>query len=205
MIPNLFHITHINNLTGIAKRGLLSRHRIKACAMPYVDLSDPSCQARRTDRIVDGTHVDLHNYVPLFLNARNPMLWRLWRTQQELGQDDRLAILEISDEPACWTASLLADGIASSNHTHLFPANDPRSQDALDWDAIYRTCWWDMPKDLKRKTMAEVLVHGSLSGRHIRKVWLQKPSALRELASRLPQQALICCQVDQDGELFFHD
>ena len=205
MLTRLFHITHIDNLPSIEQRGLLCRHSIEGWAMSYINMSDPNCQARRTDRVVASSHVDLHHYVPLFFNARNPMLWRLWRTMSERGEHDRLAILEISAEPACWGASLVADGIASSHHTRVLPAKDHHSQSCLDWAAIYRADWRDAPRELKRKTMSEVLVHGSLHCRHICKVWLQKPSALRRLTGKLPQRALACCQVDQQGEVFFHD
>ena len=203
MVTRLFHITHLNNLPGIEQRGLLSRSRIKACAMPYTDLSDPACQARRTDWIVAGQPVDLHHYVPLFFNPQNPMLWRLWRSLAERGIDDRLAILEVAPDPAGWGTSLVADGIASSHQTRLFRANDASIQSALDWRAIRCSDWRHEPDELRRKTMAEVLVHRSLHGRHIRKVWLQKPSALRELAGKLPKRALACCQVDHLGEVFF--
>lgn len=203
MIPHLFHITHLDNLPGITQRGLLCRRRIESQGLPYVDLSDPACQARRTHRHLDAGEVDLHRYVPLFINPRNPMLFRLIRTLQESGHDGELAILEISPDPARWQASLLADGIASSMDTHLFHATDPGASDALDWDAIHCSSWNDAPRSVRRRTMAEVLVHGSLAPRHIRKVWLQKPSALRALAQKLASSDLAHCCVDDEKELFF--
>jgi hypothetical protein len=41
MIPKLFHLTHINNVPGIAQRGLLCRKRIHSSAIPYADISSP--------------------------------------------------------------------------------------------------------------------------------------------------------------------
>ncbi|MBE9154220.1 DUF4433 domain-containing protein [Cyanobium sp. LEGE 06113] len=202
-IRKLFHLTHLDNVPGIARRGLLSRKRIDAQALPYVDLSDPGCQARRTHRRVDASDVDLHRYVQLFLNPRNPMLYRLLCTLREHGHSGELAILEISGEPAQWHASLVADGIASSSDTRLFNADDPAAFQALDWQAIHCSSWHDAARDQRRRTMAVVLVNGSLAPRHIRKVWLQKPSALRTLARQLNPADLAHCQVDDDQELFF--
>jgi hypothetical protein len=202
-IRKLFHLTHLDNVPGIAQRGLLCRKRIHREGIPYVDLSDPSCQSRRTDRLLNERHLDLHHFVPLFLNPRNPMLFRLIRSLQECGQEGELAILEISGQPAQWQSSLLADGIASSADTRLFCCADPVLEDALDWSAIRNPDWPDAPRQGKRKTMAEVLVNGALAPRHIHKVWVQKPSALHTLAQCLSPADLAHCRVDAHQELFY--
>ncbi|MCP9887854.1 DUF4433 domain-containing protein [Cyanobium sp. ATX 6A2] len=203
MIRKLFHLTHLHNVPGIARRGLLCRTRIHSEALPYVDLSEPTCQARRTHRQVGEQSVDLHRYVPLFLNPRNPMLFRLLRSLRESGHAGELAILEVSGEPAQWHASLVADGIASSADTQLFHADDPAADQALDWWSIRCSSWGDAPRDVRRKTMAEVLVNGTLAPRHIRKVWVQQPSALKTLVGRLTPADLAHCQVDERNDLFY--
>jgi hypothetical protein len=202
-IRKLFHLTHLDNVSGIAQRGLLCRKRIHGEALPYVDLSDPGCQERRTHRQVADAVVDLHRYVPLFLNPRNPMLFRLLCSLREQGHDGELAILEISAQPAHWQASLLADGIASSADTQLFHASDPAVEQALDWSAIRCASWADAPRDVRRRTMAEVLVNGAIAPRHIHKVWVQKPSSLHTLAQRLSRADLTHCQIDERQDLFY--
>jgi hypothetical protein len=131
------------------------------------------------------------------------MLFRLIRDLQEQGHDGALSILEISGEPAHWQASLLADGIASSADTRLFRSSDPALDDTLNWPAIRNPDWADAPRDKKRKTMAEVLVNGTLASRYIHKVWVQRPSALQTLAQRLSHADLVHCQVDYRQELFY--
>lgn len=205
MVPRLFHITHLDNVPGILERGLLSRHWIKARGIPYIDLSDPACQRRRTQRMVADTTVDLHSYVPLFVNPRNAMLFRLWRSLSQRGEDGRLVILELSGEAADWKASLLADGIASSSLTRLFRSFDPQGRQALDWCSLQQSRWPAETSEDRRRRMAEVLVSGSLSRRHIRKVWLQHPSGLQALQARMNGISQDDFQVDAQGELFFHD
>ena len=205
MIPNLFHITHRDNIPGILRRGLLCRNRIETLHLPYLDLSDSECQSRRSCRDLDGGVLDLHDYVPLFIEPRNAMLYRLEKALGEHGDPDGLTILEVSGTAADWRASLLADGIASSPASHLFHADDPEGWEALDWDAIRCRNWKDQPdpKAAKRRKMAEVMVSGSLSSRHISKIWLKAPTALWAIHAKLAQVDLPPLAVDQDRRFFF--
>lgn len=205
MIDSLFHITHLDNVAGILRKGLLCRNRIETLHLPYLDLSDASCQARRSSRDLGGHTVDLHNYVPLFIEPRNAMLYRLEKTLAECGGEDDLVILEFSSNPAQWRASLLSDGIASSPATHLFHATDPGGWEALDWDAIRSRSWMDQPNPqvAKRHKMAEVLVHGTLAGRHIKQIWVKSPAALQALRAKVGGENLPTATVADDGSLFF--
>ncbi|MGB5134454.1 MAG: DUF4433 domain-containing protein [Prochlorococcaceae cyanobacterium] len=205
MIASLFHITHLDNVTGILRNGLLCRNRIETLHLPYLDLSDAACQARRSCRVLDGHTVDLHDYVPLFIEPRNAMLYRLEKTLASCGDEDDLVILEFSGNPAQWHASLLSDGIASSPATHLFHATDPGGWEALDWDAIRCRTWKNQPDPqlAKRHKMAEVLVHGTLAGRHIKRIWVKSTAALQALRAKVGGEHLPAAAVANDGSLFF--
>lgn len=205
MIDHLFHITHLDNVPGILQRGLLCRNRIEDLQLSYMDLSDADCQARRSCKVLGGRGVDLHNYVPLFIEPRNAMLYRLQKSLKESGAADALAILEVSADAAQWGASLLADGIASSPVTQIFHARDAAGWQALDWDAIRCRSWMDQPdpQAAKRRRMAEVMVNSHLQGRHIQKVWLKSPSALEGLRARVALDAVPAAAVDEERRLFF--
>ena len=203
MIESLFHITHSDNLAGIHDCGLLCRHAIEAEGLPYQDLSDPGCQARRTDRSVGREPVDLHNFVPLFINPRNPMLYRLQKAAEERGEPTTLAILEFGPQPARWRASLISDGIASSGASQLFHASDPQAQQALDWEAINRRSWVDGPADTRRKKMAEQLVSEVLRPYNIQRIWLQNAASMKRLGPMLPATAMQLCEIDHGRRLFF--
>jgi hypothetical protein len=203
MIESLFHITHVDNLVSIHDCGLLSRHAIETEELPYHDLSDPGCQARRSDRCVGTDHVDLHNFVPLFINPRNPMLYRLQKNAEQGGETSALAILEFGPQPAHWRASLISDGIASSGASQLFHATDPQAQEALDWEAIGRRSWVDGPADTGRKKMAEVLVSEVLLPYNIKRIWLQNAVGIQRLEALLPAKAMQLCEIDRGRRLFF--
>ena len=100
MIASLFHITHLDNVDGILRKGLLCRNRIETLHLPYLDLSDASCQSRRSNRDLGGHSVDLHNYVPLFIEPRNAMLYRLEKSLAETGAADDRVILAVSGSAA---------------------------------------------------------------------------------------------------------
>jgi hypothetical protein len=205
MIDNLFHITHLDNVPGILRRGLLCRNRIEDLQLSYMDISDADCQARRSCRDLDGRSVDLHDYVPLFIEPRNAMLYRLQKSLGEVGAADELVILEVSADAAEWGASLLADGIASSPSTQIFYARDAAGWEALDWDAIRCRSWMDQPdpQAAKRRKMAEVMVNSQLQLRHIQKVWVKTPSALEGLRARMELGAMPGAAVDEGRRLFF--
>lgn len=204
MIDSLFHITHRANLPGILRNGLLCRHQIETQQISYHDLSDPGCQARRTHRRLGSSCVNLHDYVPLFINPRNPMLYRLERSLQEQGRPEDLVILELDAEPAGSPGSLLSDGIASSSASTLYRASDPAGWAALDWEAIRCCSWVDAPEGTGRRKMAEVLVPTALEPRHIRKVWmLREPSLLTGVALALVTGSHPGWEVDSERRLFF--
>lgn len=204
-IRKLFHLTHLSNVPGILRKGLLCRNRIEDLHLPYLDLSDAACQARRSSRDLDGHTIDLHDYVPLFIEPRNAMLYRLEKSLAETGAADDLVILAVSGNAAQWRASLLSDGIASSPATNLFHATDPDGWEALDWDAIGCRSWIDQPDPqvAKRHKMAEVLVRGTLADRHIEQIWVRSPAALQALRARVGGEHLPDAAVDDDGDLFF--
>lgn len=75
----IFHITPIDNLTSIAKRGeLVAKNAIIKSGIIHADISYATVQGRRAARTVDvppgGT---LHDYVPFYFAPRSPMLYTI--------------------------------------------------------------------------------------------------------------------------------
>lgn len=65
-------LTHPANVESILNRGLLSYNQVTQLKAPHESLANISVQWRR-NRTVFGR--SLHDYVPLYLARRNPMLW----------------------------------------------------------------------------------------------------------------------------------
>lgn len=79
----LYSITHLKNLESIATHEALSHNR--AADYSPVDISAPSVQGRR--KRSDPIITPLHDYVPLYFRARNPMLYRRVRSKTNLQFD----------------------------------------------------------------------------------------------------------------------
>lgn len=60
----LYHLTHLNNMESIIRRGLMSRNALHG---EFVDTADPEIIAHRHEYTVD-----LSNYVPFHFFVRNP-------------------------------------------------------------------------------------------------------------------------------------
>jgi hypothetical protein len=84
VLHNLYHITAIENLRSIMDVGLQPHSKMDEVA--YVDISDWQVQEKR--RCLDPVFGrPLHDYVPTYLNPRNPMLFcvamqsTIWRSR----------------------------------------------------------------------------------------------------------------------------
>jgi hypothetical protein len=142
-----YHFTHVRNLPGIAEQGLLSHGRLHADGIAYVDISDREVQARRARREpVYGRAI--HEYVPMYLNPRNPMLYRLRH------QAAAFVMLAVDIDDFTGGDVLFSDGNAACASTRFAP--DIRvahpSRDALD------ALWWTALPGGRRRRCAEMLV-----------------------------------------------
>lgn len=94
----------------------------------------------------------LHDYVPLYFEARNPMFCRVCR---DWPGRDNLVVLCL-DCRLLWNRGVIfTDGNAASDATKFF--SDLADLQELDWACLEAGRWTTFP-DGKRKRCAEVLV-----------------------------------------------
>ena len=125
-----FHcIMPIANVSSVLEHGLLSYDR--ANKLPHRSIAMPEIQDRRDQVQVPGG-LRLHRYANLYLNARNPMLYK------RRNEIQSLCILRISTEARHLQGTVLADRNASSNYVR-FLSIDQVSE--LDLDKIYSNDW----------------------------------------------------------------
>lgn len=151
-----YHFTHIGNLKSIVENGLLSTNKKKELGITHVNLASESIQLRRSEMDVTcSPNGKIHDYVPFYFTARNPML---------LGVLNRKNI----DQPLIIYIAVSIDKILNRNvvftnasaNTVIPPDfyNDPKDLDNLDWDLINSQSWTTKDKDKLHKRMAEILV-----------------------------------------------
>jgi len=142
----LLYLVHPNNLESIMRYGILPYNSVRDLGLAHESIANAEVQGRRDFYI---TGVSCHDFVPLYLARRNPMLWAI-------GDKPRAYIrvrLEVSDEEDV----VFADGNAASNSTGFVKGDFGARR--LPWEVILARRWTgsDYP-DGKRQRCSEVLV-----------------------------------------------
>ena len=159
LFDGLYYIAHRKNLGSILARGILSHNEVVRQGIARVDISDPGAQRwRRRCELVFGRSI--HDYVPLYLNPRNPMLFKRHKMQADL------VILAVSTDAVRGGDRLFSDGNAASRVTR-FSDNSDILRNAIE---VLRADRWCDFEDGGRRRCAEALVLARVSPMHIRQV-----------------------------------
>ena len=184
-VASIWHVTQRSNLQNILNKGLLSNTDAFAKGNPF-DISDHGVQRRREHREpIYGRKV--HEYVPTYINIKNPMLY----VRRSIQND--LCIIEISTDVLNFNNYIYSDGNAASRETKFYRSvND---LDKLPWDVL-RAPYWNDHIDGKRKRCAEVLIFPIIEPKYIVMVHCFSADTLN-FVSRLK----VPCRISK--ELFF--
>lgn len=158
-ITHLYHITHISNLQNILQNGLLSHNQAHEGYIK-TNIADNEVNKRRQKKEPIFNR-SLHDYVPLYFNPKNPMLFRRQNLQNEI------VLLAIEKNVLFGMNSIYSDGNAAANSTHFFKGINDLAK--INWDCIHADHWSSFP-DGKRIRCAEVMVYQKIDVSRIRKV-----------------------------------
>jgi ssDNA thymidine ADP-ribosyltransferase, DarT len=150
-VSELHYITPIANLSSIVERGILSQ--VRASPLRPESVADADVQSIRDGKRVPNAR-PLHEYVNLYFDARNPMMYR------RLANKNRIVVLRVSPEVMDLSGAVITDGNAASNGTRFYTS--PRGLVALDEDRVFAASWMDADRwvyfEKKRQRCAEILV-----------------------------------------------
>ncbi len=132
----LWHLTHINNITEILQYGILNHYDAHARKADLIDISDSEAQKWR-ERRDPYYNRRVHDYAPLYINPRNPMLYVRNHLQ------NYLCLIEVSFSVLVEGNYLLADGNAASRDTLFF--NSITSIPSLPCNVLNAHYWTDFP------------------------------------------------------------
>ena len=181
-----YHFTHVDNLSDIARHGLLSHNRIRQAGVDYNDISDKGVQRwRQRSEPVYGRSI--HDYVPMYLNPRNPMLYCL----REYSQHFVMLAIDISEFTPL--PVVFADGNAACADTRFGSVLEAA---APAMDALRASSWNAVP-DGKRHRCAEMLVPDRIPVSLVDGIYSMN-NAIRDLAHRILGR-----EVHTDTSLFF--
>ena len=156
-ISCLWHITHRDNIKNILRDGILNHYDAHRANVNCVDISNPDAQRWR--ECIDPCYGRrIHEYAPLYINARNPMLY-VRRDRQ-----DEICLLEVSLSSLTENEYLITDGNAASRDTKFYNSVDRLH--SLPWDVLHAGYWADL-QDGKRKRCSEVLIFPKVLPQHM--------------------------------------
>jgi hypothetical protein len=165
-INMLFHITQLSNIGHIFKYGLLCHQKAhnvfnKRCfGISIADISDSEVQQRRKNKLLNNKTI--HQYVCLYFNPKNPMLY------SRKSKQDELIILGIDPNVLLEEGVYFSDGNAAASNTKFY--NNLESLDLINWEILKTEGWSDQP-DWKRIKCAEALAPFTISFQKIEKIF----------------------------------
>jgi len=159
-LQELHYITPIENITSIMQCGILSHRRARRLRHHSIAMQD--IQDKRRKRSVPGGK-PLHEYVNLYIHARNPMMFKRHIHHREI------CVLRISTDVLDLANVVIADGNAASDYTAFWPS--PSGLSYVDGDVVFAEYWTheDQIEEWRRKRIkcAEVLVPDRIDPRFI--------------------------------------
>ena len=187
---SLFHITHYKNIPGILKNGLLSHTKAHSMKLTEVDISNPEINAKRR-REESIYKYSIHDYAPLYINPRNPMLHSLC-VKQNMRND--LIIIKVSPNILVNSNVLFTDGNAAEESSKFY--NNLDDFNKLDWSCINDEYYFDY-KDGKRVKCSEVLVHNSVQIPYIDEFISYDEKVITEILGLFPNHMNIKLNIDR--------
>ena len=187
----LYHMTHISNLKGIFKNGLMSHNQVER----YVDISNYNVNNRR-DRKDNPHKISLHQYVPLYFNPRNAMLY----TCQKQYRED-IVILGIDNRVISNDYTLFSEGNAARKDSKI--TTNKLDLISFKWPKINSLVWSDenniVNEELKSLMMSECLIFNWLHPKYISKIICSN----EHVRTFLLQQSLYNVDIEVNKNLFF--
>ncbi|BAZ03315.1 hypothetical protein NIES37_73280 (plasmid) [Tolypothrix tenuis PCC 7101] len=166
MSTNIYHITHINNLTSILNSGgLLANSQLRQQQTKYLDIAHGHIQDRRsTTPVPCSAGGYLHDYVPFYFAPRSPMLYAIHKQNVEGYSGGQQLIIHLVSEVELiadsGTIFAFTDGHAIMAYSDFY--NEISALEyVIDWELMASKYWFNTPEDPNRKCrrQAEFLLY----------------------------------------------
>jgi hypothetical protein len=186
-VQSLQHITHLDNISGIRRRGICC-HKTAVHWRERRVIADSDVMARRDRRVGSGP-LTIKDFAALYFNAHNPML-------SKLRDQPGLVVLELDPTPILTdSATLLTDGNAAAAETAIGPVAEMLTR--LERRRVYST-GWTHDAATRCAVQAEVLVEEAVPARLVRGAKTPTDADAAALAEMWPE-----LQVQVIPEFFF--
>jgi len=180
-VAELYYIVDVRNLPSIAKRGLLCH--TAAVKVAHVSVANEDVQARRA-RLTVPRGLSLHEYVNLYFNPRNAMLYTLVRNAPPQG----LCVLGLNPAPQGKTPILDMPGVVITSQNAASGPRwlpSPTGLTLLDEALVYTRDWnHPDPAEKERRSQiaqAEVLVPHAIEFGYVSRVYVTCTDTERDI------------------------
>lgn len=189
----LFYIVPIDNIASIVKKGILC-HKL-AADIPHDSIAMSVIQERREGKKVTNA-LYLHDYVNLYFNPRNPMMYKTMNSSGDMYK--QICVLSVCPEVLSIPGVVVSDMNASKDLCKFMEPQE--ALENLDFDKIYVRNWnipemYDM---LKGTTCAEVLVPGQVPYSFVNKAYVADINAEVSLRDMGFDKSISC-----NADMFF--
>ncbi len=144
------HMTHIDNLRTILQSGELRSYNLMR-GQNYRNLANEDVQAGRATIVVSVSEKPLHDYVPLYLGFKTPMV------AINQAHNEELLFLRFSLDILATSGAVVCNGNARSQSSKFYLFNGPEIFSKIDIAAV-RSVKYAKDLEMKRKKQAEVLI-----------------------------------------------
>jgi hypothetical protein len=214
-VNSFWHITHMTNINNIHLHGVMSNFEVNRFeGLIYEDISSQGVQAwrERPDKIYG---INIHAYVPLYINPKNAMLYRV----QKEHKDD-ICLVEISLD-VLGSRYLFTDGNAASRYSNFYSDVASEYQN-IPWNDVFKESWFEEDvyynqiiktknNVIKSHMQSEFLIYPKIENEFIKKIHCQNQGTVDFVQGKLelhlddpfyyPSRELF--QVESDPSAFF--
>ncbi len=199
-IKELYFITPIENLDSILAYGLLSHNRIAQLKIRHKSIANGVIQERRKNKPVPGGKYKLHDFVNLYFNPRNAMMFK----RKDMYAD--MCVLGMDVDLLNSKTTIVTDGNASSDYTIFYSASSGVQR--LDKNLVFARSWYDddyfAMLRKRRAICSEVLVLNNIPANHIRQVYVSCKESAEKIEEILKNKG-ISLPIKVSGKMFFQE
>ncbi|MDY3521947.1 DUF4433 domain-containing protein [Riemerella anatipestifer] len=189
----LFYTAHLDNIKSILELGILSHNIAHSKGVVNVDISMQQVNERR-NRIEPTLGGNIHNFAPLYINPKNPMLYYLCAN----GQRENLILLKVTPQILLADNVAFSDGNAAVRTTNFYTNIEDFNK--LNWTIIKDNYWTSHPEG-KRIKCSEVLVEDKIPIYYVTNIFTYSEATLDKILLMFPNHLGI--QTNINKQLFF--
>jgi hypothetical protein len=182
--PELFHITHVDNLPSILTDGGLHCDAVMAGRQGGVRIGDPAIKSRRLDWTLNlPSRPRVGDFVPFYFCPRSVMLYRVCHGHStwSRGQDAIVHLVTRVSRVAVADACVFTDSNAATAY-HRASTDLSLLSSTIDW-SVMPLEWWNGPPMIPRQ--AEFLVPGFVPWTAVERVVARSNSIAQRVQAAL--------------------